>query len=101
MSRAGQSRLDTSYARLREHLAYLGLATAAEQLAPELERARGESAAPVEVLERLLAAEVRIPPKAIIQFGVFDHPWSEAAKRPTLGQLPPDDHLLSKGLRIV
>ncbi len=58
MSRAHDSRLATSYARLREHLAYLGLSTAAEQLAPELERARGESAAPVEVLERLLAAEV-------------------------------------------
>ncbi len=58
MSRATDSRLATSYGRLREHLAYLGLATAAEQLAPELERARDESAAPVEVLERLLAAEV-------------------------------------------
>ncbi len=39
---------------------------------------------------------VRIPVKAISQSGVFDHPRSEAAKRPTrgLGSLP-DDHLLS------
>jgi DNA replication protein DnaC len=43
---------------VREHLAYLGLATASERLAGELERASAETAAPVEVLERLLAAEV-------------------------------------------
>jgi hypothetical protein len=29
--------------------------------------------------------EVRIPAKAISQSGVFDHPRSEAAKRPTRG----------------
>ena len=58
MSRANESRTATAYARLREHLAYLGLATASERLAAELERATTETAAPVEVLERLLAAEV-------------------------------------------
>lgn len=58
MSRATESRTATAYARLREHLAYLGLATASERLAAELERASTETAAPVEVLERLLAAEV-------------------------------------------
>lgn len=58
MSRAAESRTATAYARLREHLAYLGLATASEHLAAELERANAETAAPVEVLERLLAAEV-------------------------------------------
>jgi DNA replication protein DnaC len=52
------SRVATAYARAREHLAYLGLTTASERLAPELERATAESAAPIEVLERLLAAEV-------------------------------------------
>ena len=58
MSRGTESRTATAYARLREHLAYLGLATASERLAAELERANVESAAPVEILERLLAAEV-------------------------------------------
>ncbi len=58
MSRASKSRTATAYARLREHLAYLGLTTASEQLAAELERASTETAAPVEVMERLLATEV-------------------------------------------
>lgn len=58
MSSATESRVATAYARTREHLAYLGLATASEGLAAELERATTEKAAPVEVLERLLAAEV-------------------------------------------
>jgi DNA replication protein DnaC len=58
MSSAAEARLDTAYARLREHLAYLGLSTTSEQLAAELERAKDEKAAPVEVLERLLSAEV-------------------------------------------
>jgi DNA replication protein DnaC len=58
MSRGTESRTATAYARLREHLAYLGLSTASERLAAELERATSETAAPVEVLERLLAAEV-------------------------------------------
>jgi DNA replication protein DnaC len=58
MTSATEARLDTAYARLREHLAYLGLSTTSEQLAAELERARAEKAAPVEVLERLLASEV-------------------------------------------
>lgn len=58
MSSATESRVATAYARTREHLAYLGLSTASEHLAAELERASTETAAPVEVLERLLAAEV-------------------------------------------
>ena len=58
MSRASESRIATAYARTREHLAYLGLVTASERLAAELQRASTETAAPVEVLERLLAAEV-------------------------------------------
>jgi DNA replication protein DnaC len=58
VSSATESRVATAYARTREHLAYLGLATASEHLAAELERAGTEKAAPVEVLERLLAAEV-------------------------------------------
>jgi DNA replication protein DnaC len=48
----------SSYQRLREHLAYLELTTAAEQLAPELDRALHEHASPTQVLERLLEAEV-------------------------------------------
>jgi DNA replication protein DnaC len=58
VSGATESRVATAYARAREHLAYLGLSTASERLAAELERATTETAAPVEVLERLLAAEV-------------------------------------------
>jgi DNA replication protein DnaC len=48
----------TSYQRLREHLAYLGLAAAAEHLSPELDRALAEHASPTQVLERLLDLEV-------------------------------------------
>lgn len=48
----------SSYQRLREHLAYLELSTAAEQLAPELDRALHEHSSPTQVLERLLEAEV-------------------------------------------
>jgi DNA replication protein DnaC len=55
---ATASRVATAYARTREHLAYLGLLTASEHLAAELERAKAEASAPVEVLERLLAVEV-------------------------------------------
>jgi hypothetical protein len=58
MSRAADSRAATAYARTREHLAYLGLTTASERLAAELERAKAETSAPVEVMERLLGAEV-------------------------------------------
>lgn len=48
MSRGTESRTAAAYARLREHLAYLGLATASERLAAKLERATTEMAAPVE-----------------------------------------------------
>jgi DNA replication protein DnaC len=59
MSAGTTSRVATAYARTREHLGYLGLTTASERLAAELERATSEAAAPVEVLERILAAEVQ------------------------------------------
>ena len=48
----------TSYQRLREHLAYLGLTAAAEQLSPTLDRALAEQHTPTQVLEYLLACEV-------------------------------------------
>jgi DNA replication protein DnaC len=48
----------TSYQRLREHLAYLRLTTAAEHLAAELDRALAEQASATQVLERLLEREV-------------------------------------------
>ncbi len=49
----------TSYQRLREHLAYLGLGAAAEHLATELDRGLAEHAAPTQVLERLLEIEAQ------------------------------------------
>ncbi len=58
MSTGSDARVATAYARVREHLAYLGLSMASERLAAELERGKDEAVAPVEVLERLLAAEV-------------------------------------------
>jgi DNA replication protein DnaC len=48
----------TSYQRLREHLAYLRLTTAAEHLAAELDRGLAEHASATEVLERLLEREM-------------------------------------------
>ncbi len=48
----------TSYQQLRAHLGYLGLTTAAEQLAAELDRALKERRSATEVLETLLEAEV-------------------------------------------
>lgn len=48
----------SSYQRLRDHLAYLNMTAAAEQLAPELDRAIAEHTSPTQVLERLLAIEV-------------------------------------------
>lgn len=49
----------STYQRLREHLAYLKLATAAERLAPMLEAAEREKPAYTELLCELLGAEVR------------------------------------------
>jgi DNA replication protein DnaC len=54
---AARARVDTAYQRLREHLAYLGLTTAAEELAPALERGTSQKLAAVEVLEDLMARE--------------------------------------------
>jgi DNA replication protein DnaC len=48
----------TSYQRLREHLAYLRLTTAAEHLSIELDRALKEQLSATQVLERLLELEV-------------------------------------------
>jgi hypothetical protein len=57
VSTASKARVDTAYQRLREHLAYLGLTTASEELAPALERARTLRLSAVEVLEDLMAKE--------------------------------------------
>jgi DNA replication protein DnaC len=48
----------TSYQRLREHLAYLKLSTAAEHLSAELDRALVEKRSATQVLETLLEVEV-------------------------------------------
>jgi len=48
----------TSYQRLREHLAYLKLGTAAEHLGAELDRALTEKRSATQVLETLLEFEV-------------------------------------------
>ncbi len=49
-----------------------------------------------EAVDDAFPGELRIPVKAISQSGVFDHPRSEAVKRPTRGLgSPPADHLLS------
>jgi len=49
----------SSYQLLREHLAYLGMTAAAEQLAKELDRAQAEGSSPTQVLERLLAIQAQ------------------------------------------
>jgi DNA replication protein DnaC len=49
----------TSYQRLREHLAYLRLHTAAEHLSEELDRALKDELSTTQVLERLLELEVQ------------------------------------------
>jgi DNA replication protein DnaC len=48
----------TSYQRLREHLGYLGLTTAAENLSSELDRGLKDKLSTTQVLETLLEAEV-------------------------------------------
>jgi len=48
----------STYQELRSHLAYLGLQTAAERLAPTLETAERDQPAYAELLEQLLGAEV-------------------------------------------
>lgn len=48
----------SSYQRLREHLAYLGMTAAAEQLAVELDRGMTEKSSATQILERLLEHEV-------------------------------------------
>jgi hypothetical protein len=48
----------TSYQRLREHLAYLGMTAAAEHLSIELDRAHKDKLSATQVLESLLDIEV-------------------------------------------
>jgi DNA replication protein DnaC len=48
----------TSYQRLREHLAYLGMTAASEHLAAALDRGLKEKLSPTQVLEELLEIEV-------------------------------------------
>jgi DNA replication protein DnaC len=48
----------TSYQRLREHLAYLGMTAASEHLAAALDRGLKEKRSPTQVLEELLEIEV-------------------------------------------
>jgi DNA replication protein DnaC len=49
----------SSYQRLREHLAYLGMTAAAEHLSAELDRALKDKLSPTQVLESLLEIEVQ------------------------------------------
>jgi DNA replication protein DnaC len=49
---------DSSYQRVRSHLAYLGLGTASERLAPALEAAEQDKPAYADFLDLLLGAEV-------------------------------------------
>jgi DNA replication protein DnaC len=56
---SGRSAVEaTSYQRLREHLAYLQLGAAAENLTVELDRGLREKASATQVLERLLEIQV-------------------------------------------
>jgi hypothetical protein len=55
MSAGADSRVATAYAKVREHLAYLGLSTASEHLAAELERANAERAALVHAISNALS----------------------------------------------
>ena len=48
----------SSYQRLREHLSYLEMSTAAENLSAELDRALKQKLSPTQVLENLLELEV-------------------------------------------
>ena len=48
----------SSYQRLREHLAYLGMTSAAEHVSGELDRSLKDKLSPTQVLESLLGIEV-------------------------------------------
>ncbi len=69
-----------AYQRLRAHLAYLKLPTAAEQLPEILDTARAEKLSVTATLERLLAAEVtateqrRLPGR--LRFASLPAPWT-------------------------
>jgi DNA replication protein DnaC len=70
------------YQRLRAHLAFLGLATAAEALPDVLDAARTERLGPVAALERLLGAEVAATEArrlaGRLRFACLPTPWSLA-----------------------
>ncbi|MGA9112252.1 MAG: ATP-binding protein, partial [Candidatus Dormiibacterota bacterium] len=65
----------SSYQRLREHLTYLQMTTAAEHLAGELDRALREKLSATKVLEQLLAVEVEAypgaPPTGALRFARY------------------------------
>src|SRR5437016_4933960 len=75
MSAATQSQ----YQRLRGHLHYLRLQTAAEALPAELERASAEKLGPSAFLERLLAIEVEATERrrreGRLKFACLPAPW--------------------------
>jgi hypothetical protein len=58
----------TTYQRLREHLAYLGLTAAAQHLSIALDRALAEQLSATQVLDQLLELEV-LETKARLQRG--------------------------------
>lgn len=67
------------YQRLRSHLAFLGLADAAETLPGLLDRARADKLGAVEVLEQLLATEVAATEQrrltSRLRFACLPAPW--------------------------
>jgi len=69
-----------SYQRLRAHLAYLKLPTAAEVLPAVLDAARIEALSPTVLLERLLEAEVNATEQrrltGRLRFGCLPAPWT-------------------------
>lgn len=69
-----------AYQRLRAHLAYLKLATAAEVLPAVLDAARTEQLSPTALLERLLDAEVRATEErrlaGRLRFASLPAPWT-------------------------
>jgi DNA replication protein DnaC len=69
-----------AYQRLRAHLAYLKLTTAAEVLPEVLDAARTEALSPTALLERLLDAEVRATEQrrltGRLRFASLPAPWT-------------------------
>lgn len=69
-----------SYQRLRAHLAYLNLPTAAEVLPQVLDAARTEQLSPTALLERMLEAEVNATEQrrlaGRLRFASLPAPWT-------------------------